>query len=426
MLSEIQPDAIARDAIRAEDRVMERVIQEAVLAPIPGQRPAGEDIRSLKLWVDLKTARPKTNGLMNDDGWEQANPVRTDWPTYRDLLEKALCERSKDLELATFLTEACTRVFGFEGARDGFWMIGGLITGFRQHGLHPQPDDGDMEWQYGKLEWLNEKFSEVLCDIPLTRRSEPGENYSLNYYRESRRTGGMIAASDFDAAASASGTEEYRSMLSAIKGTREELTRFKQIAAEAYGSGALSFTFTEDALNECQRIVQGILAKREPAGTFGNLGTLSNGNGAAVRLDLPSFTADGTFGPSSDAWRQAEQLARNGDVASALAMMATLAAAEPNGRIRFQRKFLLADLCMQTNRMKLAASILQELNEIIETHKLDTWETYEVIGGVWSRLIRCYRDKVAGTADEGLEAEFFRKLSRLDPWQALACGESAR
>ena len=405
---------------------MERVIQEAVLSPIPGQRPAGEDIRSLKLWVDLKTARPKTNSLANDDGWEQANPVRTDWPTYRDLLEKALCERSKDLELATFLTEACTRVFGFEGARDGFWMIGGLITGFRQQGLHPKPDDGDMELQYGKLEWLNEKFSEVLCEIPLTWRPEPGDNYSLNYYRESRRTGGMIAASDFDTAAAASGTEEYKSMLSAIKETREELTRFKQIAAEAYGSGALSFTFTEDTLNECQRIVQGILAKREPAGTFGSLGISANGNGAGVRLDLPSFAADGSLGPSSDAWRQAEQLARNGDVASALAMMATLAAAEPNGRIRFQRKFLLADLCMQTNRMKLAASILQELNEIIETHKLDTWETYEVIGGVWSRLIRCYRDKVAGTADEALEAEFFRKLSRLDPWQALACGESAR
>ena len=81
---------------------------------------------------------------------------------------------------------------------------------------------------------------------------------------------------------------------------------------------------------------------------------------------------------------------------------------------------------MRTNRMKLAASILQELNEIIETHKLDSWETSEVVGGVWSRLVRCYRDKVAGTADETLEAEFFRKLSRLDPWQALACGEPVK
>jgi len=106
--------------------------------------------------------------------------------------------------------------------------------------------------------------------------------------------------------------------------------------------------------------------------------------------------------------------------------MAALAAAEPNGRVRFQRKLLLADLCIQTNRKKLGTSILQELNEIIEQHKLESWETSEIVGGVWSRLVRCYRDKAAGTADESLEAEFYLKLSRLDPWQALTCGEPAR
>jgi len=106
--------------------------------------------------------------------------------------------------------------------------------------------------------------------------------------------------------------------------------------------------------------------------------------------------------------------------------MAALAAAEPNGRVRFQRKLLLADLCIQTNRKKLGTSILQELNEIIEQHKLESWETSEIVGGVWSRLVRCYRDKAAGTADESLEVEFYLKLSRLDPWQALTCGEPAR
>jgi hypothetical protein len=129
--------------------------------------------------------------------------------------------------------------------------------------------------------------------------------------------------------------------------------------------------------------------------------------------------------PSDDAWSQAEQLARS-DVPGALARMTALAAGEPNGRIRFHRKLLLADLCMQTNRKKLATSILQELNEIIETHKLEHWETSEIVGGVWARLVHCYRDKTAGTASEELEAEFFRKLSRLDPWQALTCGEPVR
>lgn len=396
---------------------MERVIDEAVLTPIPGSRPAGENIRGLKLWVDLKSARPKPDGPAEDPGWKKANPVRTDWPTYRDLVEKALREVSKDLELGTFLAEAGTRVFGFEGARDGVWMLAGLITGFREHGLHPQPEDGDMELQYGKLDWLNEKFSEVLCEIPLTWRPESGENFSLNYYRESRRVGGMITASEFDAAAAASSIDKYTSILTAISETRQELARFKQIASEAYGNGALSFTHTEDTLNECHAVVQGILKNSD--------GGRVDGPEIPPGGDRPGPPGGSTF-PSDDAWSRAEQLVRDGNVPGALAKMTALAAAEPNGRIRFQRKLLLADLCVQTNRKQLATSILQELNEIIEAHKLEHWETSEIVGGVWARLVRCYRDKAAGTANEELEAEFFRKLSRLDPWQALTCGEPVK
>ncbi len=119
-------------------------------------------------------------------------------------------------------------------------------------------------------------------------------------------------------------------------------------------------------------------------------------------------------------------MARGGNIDGALTTMTSLAAAEPNGRVRFQRKLLLADVCLQSNRKKLATSILQELNEIIELHKLESWETSEIVGGVWARLVRCYRDRAAGTADKDREAEFFQKLSRLDPWQALACGEPVK
>jgi len=125
-------------------------------------------------------------------------------------------------------------------------------------------------------------------------------------------------------------------------------------------------------------------------------------------------------------WLECEKLARSGKVDQALSRMVALAAAEPNGRIRFQRKLLLADLCLQTNRKKLGTSILQELHEIIEKHKLEEWETTEMVGGVWSRLVRCYRDRTAGTADESRETEFYNRLSRLDPWQALICGEPAK
>ena len=104
--------------------------------------------------------------------------------------------------------------------------------------------------------------------------------------------------------------------------------------------------------------------------------------------------------------------------------MTALAAAEANGRVRFQRKLLLADICIQTNRMKLARSILEELNELVDKHNLTSWETSDLIGAVWARLVRCYRDRNSGTANFDKAAEVYLKLSRLDPWQALALGDA--
>jgi len=117
-------------------------------------------------------------------------------------------------------------------------------------------------------------------------------------------------------------------------------------------------------------------------------------------------------------------MVREGDIDRALSAMAAIAAAEPNGRVRFQRKLLLAEICLQTGRRRLAKSILEELNELIEKHNLTAWETSDLIGAVWARLVRCYNDKNGdGNSSPEKAMEFFLKLSRLDPWQALSVSE---
>lgn len=403
---------------------MTRVVDERVLTPISEARPCGEDLRGLRDWVALRAARPKPEELTDLREWAPANPLKTDWATYRDMVETTLCTRSKDLELGIFLTEASARAFGFAGARDGLWAIGGLLTGFRDKGLFPEPDEGDLEAQYGKLDWLNEKFADVLRELPITLRAEPAINYSLNYRNESLRTNGMITAAEFEAATKAGTREQYDALIAAVEETLTELLSLERAVEQAYGETALSFTHARQALEECDAALKSILRSR-PASPEAPAAPLPSSSVAAAASTSNGVHAVTPSVVSSDAWHQAERLARSGEVDRALSSMATLAAAEPNGRVRFQRKLLLADLCLATNRKRLAKSILEELDEMIEQHKLESWETSEIVGAVWSRLVRCYRDKDAGTADSRKEGDFFLKLSRLDPWQALACGEPA-
>ena len=395
-----------------------RVVDERVLTPISEQKPAGEDLRALKDWVEIRKARPHPGDLADKKDWEPANPVKTNWTTYKEVVEKALCSKSKDLELGIFLTEACGHVHGFAGIRDGIWTLKGLLTGFSDKGLYPLPDeDGSLESRYGKLEWMNEKLAELVREIPITMRPEPAENYSMNYRNEALRPNGMITVADFENAVAMGTKEQYEALSKEIEEVRAEIGEFEELVVSQFGPNALSFAESKHALEECQIAITSILRKKQPAGAAAGVD--------AVTVQSLSFGGSGGMaeGMVSGAWAEAERMARSGEIDAALSTMTALAAAEANGRIRFQRKLLLADICIQTNRLKLARSILEELNELIDKHNLTAWETSDLVGAVWGRLVRCYRDKNAGTANPDKAAEVYLKLSRLDPWQALSLGE---
>lgn len=394
-----------------------RVVDERVLTPIPGEKPAGQDLRALKDWVEIRKVRPNPNDIADKRDWQPANPTKTDWSSYKDAVERALCTKSKDLELGVFLTEACARLHGFAGIRDGIWTLKGLLTGFADQGLYPLPEDGSLESRYGKLEWMNEKLAEIMREIPITMRPAPATNYSMNYRNEALRTNGMITAVEFESAAAVGSREQYESLSAEVEEARAEFEEFERVVIAQFGQNALSFVEAKHAFEECQVAVSSILRKKHPA----------SGGAAPGAVTMQSFAFGSNGGMAEGmvggAWADAERMARAGEIDAALSTMTALASAEANGRIRFQRKLLLADICMQTNRLKLAKSILEELNELVEKHNLTAWETSDLVGAVWARLVRCYRDKTAGTANSERATEFFLKLSRLDPWQALTLGE---
>ena len=392
-----------------------RTIDERILNPISEEKPSGVDLRALKDWVEIRKARPNLNDLADKRDWQPANPVTTDWSTYKDMVESALCNKSKDLELGIFLTDACTRLYGFAGIRDGMWAVRGLLVGFSDKGLYPLPEGDDLEARYGKLDWLNEKLAEVTREIPITMRPTPGVNYSLNYRDESLRPNGMITMAEFESAVSAGSKEQYEALHNEIEEARAEFDQFEQVVNEQFGPDALSFTNAKQTLEECRAAISSILRKKG--------GTTSDPAGGS---HLFAFTGSnlGNAGSLGESWADAERMVREGDIDRALSAMAAIAAAEPNGRVRFQRKLLLAEICLQTGRRRLAKSILEELNELIEKHNLTAWETSDLIGAVWARLVRCYNDKNGDDNSSPEKAmEFFLKLSRLDPWQALSVSE---
>src|SRR5262245_2831550 len=106
---------------------------EAILAPLEGDQPTGidlrEDVAPSSIYFRLRDARAAARDAerqadTNDGGDEGLVAL---WRPVAALAIGALKSNSKDLEVATWLTEALVRMAGLRGLMAGASVIAGLV-----------------------------------------------------------------------------------------------------------------------------------------------------------------------------------------------------------------------------------------------------------------------------------------------------------
>lgn len=152
-----------------------------LLKPIEEDRPTGVDLRldasPLSSYQTIKTARSaardaEKNNLYTEGGGD----ADEHWRRILTLAPKILQQESKDLEVATWLTEAMVRRYGFQGLRDSLQLIAGLIEHFWEN-LYPMPDEDGMETRVAPLVGLNGSSNDGVLIAPI-RRIPLTEGYS--------------------------------------------------------------------------------------------------------------------------------------------------------------------------------------------------------------------------------------------------------
>ncbi len=233
----------------------------------------------------------------------------------------------------------------------------------------------------------------------------------------------------FESALSDTKRADYEALFSDFEEAYGEFNRLEQMVEEKFKEEAPTLRSFREALQEIQREASSLLEKkRQQEPNLSQAIQKDNGYQSIARtasdtLRLPpsSLDASTTQNGTGTSWQEAERLVRSGQVDAGLAEMTRLAAGETTGRSRFERKLLLAEICLASNRERLARAVLEELAEQIESHHLGTWESSELIGGVWTRLYKVYKKGDSSDSDEAVK--LYGKLCRLDPWQALNCAE---
>lgn len=140
---------------------------EALLAPLPGESPAGLDLREdfspQSAYFRLRDARAEARDAertadaadIDQAGGGQDAAVPMPWRTVRELAGKVLAGQSKDLEVAAWLTEALVRFDGLRGLAAGARLIGGLADAFWDSNLYPMPDEDGIATRVAPIAGLN-------------------------------------------------------------------------------------------------------------------------------------------------------------------------------------------------------------------------------------------------------------------------------
>lgn len=138
---------------------------ELIFQPISEESPSGEDQKYSGLYDEMREARRADEKLAQGE-WQTELKV-ADFHKALNLGIDALTSKTKDLQVAAWVTEALVSVHGFAGLRDGLKILGGLQANFWDT-LFPEIDEGDMESRANAIGWVDAQVALTIKGAPFT------------------------------------------------------------------------------------------------------------------------------------------------------------------------------------------------------------------------------------------------------------------
>jgi len=273
---------------------------ETLLAPLPGDNPAGEDISFADDYDQIKEARRADDPNEPRGDWGE-EPKVAEWRKVRELATEVLTQKSKDLQVACWLCEAVTQLHGFAGLHDGLELLRDLIENFWDT-LYPPLEDGDLEPRSGKLIWLATNLPPVIQRIPVTA-PEAGA-YGWQRWDESRQlenlgrqkpeameqaiADGKITAATFDKAVRDTSVDFYRDLYEAVGLCRTGIETLERLVDERFGRSAPSLIAIRTATQACYQLIERLAREK------GVTAATTTEPGAAVGEETTAGVAGGT------------------------------------------------------------------------------------------------------------------------------------
>jgi type VI secretion system protein ImpA len=250
-------------------------LRNDLLNPIPGENSSGQNLKYAPVFDKIKEARREDDDAAQGD-WKHERKL-ADWPQVIKLAGETLATKTKDLQLAAWLTEALLKTQGIGGLREGVDLLKGLVEGFWDT-LYPEIEDGDLELRAAPLEWVGSRLEQAVKGAPITKgrlswfaykesrkiptEAEAGEAESKAEARSTAIAEGKITPEEFDGSFESSPKAYYVQLSADFEGTLESLQLLDDLCAGKFQDVAPGFGPLRNTLEEVRQTVHVFLQKK--------------------------------------------------------------------------------------------------------------------------------------------------------------------
>lgn len=251
-------------------------LRDDLLAPIPGENPAGSSLRYDRVYDQIKEARSEDDDTLPSGAWAR-QAKKADFRVVTKLAGDALATRSKDLQLAAWLGEALFKQEGISALAPVLRLFLDLQQTYWDT-LHPEIDEGDAGMRAAPLQWAANRYATLLYAVNLTRKGitfpeyktaralgteeEAGQNEQKRVLRAQAVAEGKPTSEEVDAEIAATPKAFYVALDGSLATAEETLQELEIFCEEKYGDDGPTFRKLREALQEVHNLVSALLREK--------------------------------------------------------------------------------------------------------------------------------------------------------------------
>lgn len=229
-----------------------------LLQPISEEQPSGEYLRYDPIYDELRELRRTEE---SEGGvWEPIDSRSADWAQVKSTCEDVLTNRSKDLQIAFWRTEALIYLESLAGASKGLDSVVELIETFWES-LHPEidkeEDPPDLDFRLAPLRQAARDLPVLFTRLAITAPSG-GVALSLGGYISAQKGDGSSELNPDVARQSFASTNPawLQELIDAADATKASLKRMEDVCEQHCGYDAPSFSETKGVLSNIQEAIK--------------------------------------------------------------------------------------------------------------------------------------------------------------------------